>query len=106
MNVLSPNRSLSYLVELQCVYHAPHFSFCPNYAPSFASTMPQLCFGSSAESREYTLRERSHMTSARFCQILPPPPSCQQLSALSDPPPDDVSICQTPPFQRTPYIVH
>ena len=35
------------------------------------------------------------MTSARFWQILPP---CQQLSALSDPP-DDISICQTPPFQ-------
>ena len=40
------------------------------------------------------------MTLARFWQILPPPPVsyCQQLSALSDPP-DDVSICQTPPFQ-------
>ena len=38
------------------------------------------------------------MTSARFWQILSPPPPCQQLSALSDPPPpDDVSICQTPP---------
>ena len=35
------------------------------------------------------------MTSARFWQILPPSP-CQQLSSLSDPP-DDVSICQTPP---------
>ena len=42
------------------------------------------------------LRERSHMTSARFWQILPSPSPCQQLSALSDPP-DDVSICQTPP---------
>ena len=31
-------------------------------------------------------RERSHMTSARFWQILSPPPPCQQLSALSDPP--------------------
>ena len=27
----------------------------------------------------------SFLTSARFWQILPPPPSCQQLSALSDP---------------------
>ena len=32
-------------------------------------------------------RERSHMTSARFWQILPPSP------------PDDVSIFQTTPFQ-------
>ena len=47
-----------------------------------------------------TLRERSHMTSARFWQILSPPPPCQQLSALSDPPPDDVSICQTPPISK------
>ena len=47
------------------------------------------------------LWERSHMTSARFWQISP----CQKLSALTDPP-DDVSICQTRPFQRTPYTVH
>ena len=47
----------------------------------------------SEPSRE-RVRERSHMTSARFWQILSPLP----LSALSDPP-DDVSICQTPPFQ-------
>ena len=45
--------------------------------------------------RGFKVRERSHMTSARVWQISPPPP-CQQLSALSDPP-DDVSICQTPP---------
>ena len=51
----------------------------------------------------YNHRERSHMTSARFWQILPPSPPCQQLSALGDPPPppppppDDVSISQTPP---------
>ena len=32
------------------------------------------------------VRERSHMTSARFWQILSPPSPCQQLSALSDPP--------------------
>ena len=42
------------------------------------------------------LRERSHMTSARFWQILTPPPP----SALSNPP-DDVSICQTPHFKVT-----
>ena len=45
--------------------------------------------------------ERSHMTSARFWQILPPLPpviNCQHWAT----PPDDVSICQTPlpPFQR------
>ena len=40
------------------------------------------------------------------------PSPCQQLSAFSDPPPDDVSICQTPyfkvtyVFQRTPYMLH
>ena len=33
------------------------------------------------------------MTSARFWQILPPPP------VSIERPPDDVSICQTPPFQ-------
>ena len=36
------------------------------------------------------LRERSHMTSARFAKFIPSP--CQQLSALSDPP-DDVRAC-------------
>ena len=36
-------------------------------------------------SSQYLIRERSHMTSARFWQILPPSPY-QQLSALSDPP--------------------
>ena len=39
------------------------------------------------------LRERSHMTSARFWQILPPPPS--PLSALSDPP-DDIDFSKNP----------
>ena len=39
------------------------------------------------------------MTSARFWQILPPPP-CQQLSALSDPPPLMTSaFAGPPPFQ-------
>ena len=39
------------------------------------------------------------MTSARFWQILPPPPSplSATVSIERPPPPDDVSICQTPP---------
>ena len=43
--------------------------------------------------------ERSHMTSARFWQILPPPPPCQQLSALSDPPWWRQHLPDPPPFQ-------
>ena len=35
------------------------------------------------------------MTSARFWQILPPPP------VSNERPPDDVSICQTPHFKVT-----
>ena len=41
------------------------------------------------------LRERSHMTSARFWQILPP--SLLSTTVSIERPPDDVSICQTPP---------
>ena len=42
------------------------------------------------------IRERSHMTSARFWQILSPLPLSATVS-IERPPPDDVSICQTPP---------
>ena len=37
------------------------------------------------------------MTSARFWQILSPPPPCQQLSALSDPPLMTSAFARPPP---------